>query len=268
MAARRPVRGSRGAGGADGARGQRSPRQRSKPAGGAQRFAARSRRRIWRRLRVAVVMLAVVGVIGGVAWSIGWSGVTALDEVRVDGASGELSDSVMAAADAPLGTPLIRVDVAAMEASVRDLPELADVSVARSWPRSVVITVTPRTPAAAVTDGSSWWLVDHDGVLFGEAANRPDDVPVLDTPTEPEAVAARSAGVAVLTGLPRQLRKIVTAVSAESEASIELTLEDGATVVWGTPDEMARKADVLLALLDEDASTYDVSAPMNPAIRP
>ncbi|HEX6577890.1 MAG TPA: FtsQ-type POTRA domain-containing protein [Jiangellaceae bacterium] len=218
-------------------------------------------------LAVLAASMAVAAV-AGVVWLVGWSEVMALETVRVEGVDGELAGVVEQVADAPLGDPLVRVDTDAVAARVRDLPELASVSVARSWPRTVVISVTPRVAAAAITDADTWWLVDASGVLFGAAAEQPADLPVLEAPVDAAAGATRAAGVAVLDGLPANLRDLVEAVSAESEADVRIELVDGATVLWGRPELADRKAEVLLALLDQEASIYDVSAPERPAIVP
>ena len=248
--------------------GSRTATSSRRPSAAASRFTARKRRRRVRRaLSLLAVLVAVVAVAGAV-WLVGWSNVTALQTVHVDGADGELAGRVVQAADAPLGDPLVRVDTDAMAARVRDLPELASVSVARSWPRSVVVSVTPRVALAAIVDGDSWWRVDVDGVLFGESSEQPADLPVLEAPVDAGADATRAAGVAVLGGLPASVRELVDAVSAESEADVRLELVDGATVRWGGPERADRKAEVLLALLDQEASAYDVSAPERPAIIP
>jgi cell division protein FtsQ len=234
---------------------------------GAERFAARSRRRIIGRLLTGLAVALAAAAVGAAVWLVGWSDATALDEVRVSGTGAELGDRVREVADPPVGTPLIRVNTEAIETVVAELPEVADVTVSRSWPRAVTITVTPREAAAAVADGESWWSVDASGVLFDQSSTQPPELPVLDAPTDADALATRATGVAVLIGLPDDLHDLVTAVSAPSEAAVELTLTDGATVLWGTADEMARKAEVLLALLPEEARHYDVSAPTNPAVR-
>lgn len=240
------------------------------PAKVAERRVVRSRRRIVRRLLAGFGALIALGGVGAVLWLVGWSELLALDEVHVTGADGILEADVIAAADPPVGVPLVRVDTAAIADAVRTVPEVADVSVSRSWPRAITISVQSRTPAAAIGDGSSWWRVDEDGVLFGNSAEQPADLPVLEAPTGDSVgdTAARAAGIAVLTGLPDELADLVVAVAAETEASVELTLDGGATVRWGTADEMDRKSDVLLTLLPEEATHYDVSAPSNPAIRP
>lgn len=223
-----------------------------------------------RRVLAGFVGFVGLAAVGALAWLVGWSDVLALEQVHVTGADTSVEGDVRAVADPPMGEPLVRIDTAAMADAVRGLPEVADVSVTRSWPRALTISIDQRTPAAAVSDGSSWWQVDTEGALFGNGSEQPDGLPVLEAPTGDavEEVAARAAGVAVLTGLPGDLADLVVSVSAETEASVELTLDDGATVRWGTADQMDDKSDVVLALLAEDATHYDVSAPAKPAIRP
>lgn len=247
---------------------------RSRSGGGsasAQRFAARTRQRRLRRLgRIGIGVLALTTV-GALAWLVGWSDTLALRSVRVEGVSGALATEVSDVADAPVGTPLVRVDVGAIEARVGELPAVASVAVHRSWPRTVTIEVTPRVPAAVLSDGSSWWQVDVDGVLFGESEELPEGFPVIEAPANSAGQHTRAAAVAVATGLPADLTALVTVVRAESEAAVQLKLADGALVVWGTPDRAADKAQVLLALIaaqDEPPRRYDVSAPDRPAVKP
>ena len=249
---------------------QRTAGARSRPAKVAERRVARSRRRILRRVLAGFAGIVALAAVGALVWLVGWSDLLALEEVHVTGADASVEADVLAVAAPPMGEPLVRIDTAAMADAVRGLPEVADVSVTRSWPRALTIAVEPRTPAAVISDGSSWWQVDGDGVLFGDGTEQPDGLPVLEAPTGDavEEVAARAAGVAVLTGLPGELAELVVAVTAETEASVQLTLDSGTTVRWGTADEMDNKSDVLLALLAEEATHYDVSAPAKPAIRP
>ncbi|HEX5994810.1 MAG TPA: FtsQ-type POTRA domain-containing protein [Jiangellales bacterium] len=252
------------------ATGQRTVGVRSRPAKVRDRRVARSRRRILRRALAGFAGIAALAAVGALVWLVGWSDVLALEEVHVTGADDTVEARVVALAAPPIGEPLVTIDTDAMAQAVREMPEVADVSVTRSWPRALTISVQPRTPEAAISDGSSWWQVDADGVLFGNDAEQPDGLPVLAAPTGDtvEDVAARAAGVAVLTGLPGELADQVVTVTAETEASVQLTLDSGATVTWGTADQMDDKSEVLLALLAEEATHYDVSAPAKPAIRP
>lgn len=232
------------------------------------RFAARARRQRLRRVLAGLASVAGVGVVAAAVWLVGWSDVMTLENVRVEGASGQLADRVVDVSEAPLGTPLVRVETSAMAERVRSLPEIASVDVERSWPRSVTVSVTPRVGLAAVSDGSTWLLIDDAGVLFGDTPTQPADVPVVEVPLTPGAAPTRAAAVSVLAGLPAPLREQVAGVSASSEADVRLELDSGATVLWGTSERTDRKAEVLLALLAQSAGTYDVSAPERPALRP
>jgi cell division protein FtsQ len=232
------------------------------------RLAPRSRRRRFRSVLYGVIGFLAIAVAGTVIWLLGWSDVTRLETVRVEGADAPLAEQVLATAEAPIGGQLIRVDTDAVASRLRELPEIASVSVHRSWPRTLVLSVYARVPAAAISADGSWWLVDAAGVLFGRTDDRPANLPVLTASAESGAEATRAAGVAVLTGLPEQLRELVEQVTAHSAADVQLELSTGATVLWGGPADGADKAAVLLALLAEDATSYDVSAPSRPAITP
>ncbi|PLW74280.1 cell division protein FtsQ, partial [Streptomyces sp. DJ] len=72
---------------------------------------------------------------------------------------------------------------------------------------------------------------------------------------------------AVAAGLPGQLRERTRTVVVRSYDGIELHLDGGRTVVWGSSHEGARKARALLALTKaaKDAERYDVSSPGTPA---
>lgn len=241
----------------------------------AQRFAARARRQRLRRALRMLVLGAVVAGVGALAWLFGWSSVLAVEDVSVVGVSGERADEVLRLAEAPIGTPLARVDTGTITARVAELPEAAEVDVRRSWPNTLTIEVTPRTPVAAVSDGDAWWSVDDTGALFNSAPSRPEGLPVLDASASDSAddAAARAAGISVLTGLPPALLELVETVEARSAADVRLALTDGSTVRWGTAERIERKAEVLLALIaaqdeDEPPSSYDVSAPNHPAVTP
>ncbi|SDU75873.1 cell division protein FtsQ/DivIB [Jiangella alkaliphila] len=241
----------------------------------AQLFAARARRQRLRRLFGVLLALLVLAVVSGLVWLVGWSSVLSVKSVSVEGVPSSLTDEVLSLAEAPVGTPLARVDTDAIADRVADLPEAASVDVRRSWPTTLTIDVTPREPVAAVSADGSWWSVDDTGALFGASDSRPDGLPVLtaagDDSSSDVDDAVRAAGVTVLTGLPASLYELVDTVEARSEADVRLGLADGAEVRWGTADDIDRKAEVLLALIaaqEEPPSSYDVSAPEHPAVNP
>lgn len=231
-----------------------------------------------RRRRLTRTLAFLVGglLVGAVVWLVGFSNVLTVEDVAVSGADGELSEVVLDTADVPIGEQLIYVDTEAIAGRVREIRELADASVSRSWPSGVTISVSPREPRAVVADDSSWWHIDADGVLFGETSEQPSDLPVVEVTVAPDRDVERAAGVTVVTQLPESVASLVEEVTVESRADIRLELVDGPVVKWGTAERAGDKAAVLLALVEEyedrDADSppavYDVSSPDRPAITP
>jgi cell division protein FtsQ len=249
----------------------------AKPARGPAMSAAdrrfQARRRLERRRRAARVTfgLLALAIVGGLGWLIGWSDVLAADEVRVEGVDEPLSSSVLEAAAVPLGTPLARLDTDGIAGRVAELPDVAGVSVERSWPSAVTLDVTARTPVAAVPDDDTWWQVDASGILFAASSERPEDLPTLKAGTEDDDAEARLAGVAVIATLPDDLAGQVVEVRAGTPGDVRLILADDVEVRWGTAENAPRKAEVLAALMaaqEEPAERYDVSAPEAPAVVP
>jgi cell division protein FtsQ len=187
----------------------------------------------------------------------------------VDGVSTLPAGQVREAAGIETGTPLLRVDVAAAEAGVARLPQVASVEVTRGWPHSVVITVVERVAVAIVGEPGRRSLVDADGVLFDTVTGEgPAGVVPLEVAAPGPGDPATMAGLTAVGALPAGLRDRVTTAAAISAEDVSLILTDGTIVRWGGPEESGAKAKALAALLDQiaaggldPAGTIDVSAP-------
>lgn len=221
--------------------------------------AARSARRgrvLRRTSNTLVVLLPLIGV-GWVLLASSWLGV---DRVEVLGAQRlDVREVVQAAAVRP-GRPLARVDTGAVEDRVAQLAPVAEVTVRRTWPGTLTVEVTERTPAAGVLQNGRYTLVDGTGVAFATERALPRGVVRLQVtgpgPDDPPTVAA----LQVHAQLPAALRDRVRIVRATSPTSVVLLLDDGRQVVWGRPGQTATKAAAVLALLSKPGSVYDVSA--------
>jgi cell division protein FtsQ len=222
-----------------------------------------SRRR--RTLRVGAALLFLAAGL----WFL-WAGpFLAVSTVQVDGAGSLAADEVRGAAGIEVGTPLLRVDVADVEARVARLPQISAVEVTRGWPHSVVITVVERVPVAIVGEVGRRSLVDEDGVLFDTVTGAPPPgVVPLDVADPGPRDAATRAALEALAALPREVRDGIGGATVAGPEDITLTLTDGTLVRWGGPAESATKATVLTALLDrisdgnlEGAGTIDLSTP-------
>ncbi len=234
----------------------------------ASRFRERAiarRRRPWHRVLSVVLALAVVA---GVGWVVGWTGLLGVHDVEVVGVDGAEAAAVRELVAVDPGTPLVRVDTAAVETAVHERVTVAEVSVRRGWPRTLVVDVVPRVAAIVVKNPrGALEVVDATGVSFGRVKKVPAGVPVVTaTGSRSMTPEALQAALALLRDLPTDLSADVSAVTVSSANLVTFTIR-GHTVVWGGEDEGDLKVRVLRALLTTKAKVIDVSAPETPVTR-
>jgi len=239
----------------------------------ADRFFERSRaerRRRW--LRIALGVLAV-GAVGALVWLVWFSSVLSVRDVEVAGRTTLKQSQVLDAAQVPVGRPLARVDVEAIEQRVSALDRVDTVDVGRSWPHTLSIEIVERKSVMWTRVDGQVRGIDRNGIAFRSYGSPPDGLleATIDV-TEARARLQTSEAVAeVVVQIGKRdpaLRKEIQSVSAGSKDSIELTLTKDRTVVWGSSADGRRKLQVLTPLLQLDATRYDVSAPDQPTTTP
>lgn len=220
----------------------------------------------WRRLRTLLLALLLAAVLSGSVWLVFFSSYVSAEGVEVSGA-GTLGESrIKRTAEVPTGTPLARVDLDAIRARVESLPAVRRAEVSRSWPHTVHLEVTERTPIAVIDRGNGLQSLDADGVLFGSYDNRPRGLPLVrtepDTRTEALEETAR-----VIDALPQRIAGRVETVDVATVDEIELVLANGRRVLWGSAEDSDQKAEVLEVLLRRPGQRIDVSVPGRPTTR-
>jgi cell division protein FtsQ len=233
---------------------------------GRARFAGRARavrRASWRwKLGLPALVLLLAG-----SWWFVYSGpVLVLKDVAVPGVSSTVAEQVRTAAQLPTGQQMARLDLAAVRHRVAAISAVRSVSVRRSWPTTVTIAVTLRTPVAVVKDAQGHLhLADSTGTAYTDLTSAPGGLPLVNADaTKPATV---QAVVQVLAALPVAVRAQVSAATARGPDSV--TLELGrATVVWGSAEDSSLKVTVLQALrrANPTAREFDVSAPRAPSV--
>ncbi|MCQ4081516.1 FtsQ-type POTRA domain-containing protein [Streptomyces sp. RB6PN25] len=236
-------------------------------------------RRTLPRRRAALALLLVIAV-AGCGWLLYGSPWLRVRKVEVTGVRVLTQDEVRAAASVKLGVPLVSIDAGAVEARLRlRLPRIASVGVVRSWPGTIALEVTERTPKVALKNGGNFIEVDAQGVRYATDSTAPPGVPQVEltAPTTGAGVSETNryfgtenllhAAVQVIADLPQSVQKQTQAIQVESFDGISLELSGGRTVMWGSPQDDAQKAASLLALMKAagGAKHFDVSAPSDPA---
>ncbi len=233
----------------------------------------RGARRRGPRWRAAFFALAAFAIVAGVGWALLGDRLLVVRSVTVTGTHLVGSSRVIAAADVPPGTPLLRVDTGAVARRVEAIPQVASARVTKDWPDHLVIAVTERVPVLAVKmAGGGYDLVDPTGVPVRWAKNRPVALPQLLTSLPGSALAGApsvSAAAAVLAELQHWLASQVVQMSVTqptgsgdpASQQVTLHLKSGKTVLWGGPGLAGQKNRELAILLPGKARYVDVSAP-------
>ena len=213
-----------------------------------QRLRQPGERRRPSRVTVVLVALGAAVVLGLVAWLLFVSSLFGVANVQVQGVSRVAETDVVDAANIAAGTPLARLDTAAVAARVARIPAVGSVDVVRDWPRGVTIVIHERVPAAVRERGSGFVLVDRTGVVFDQVATRPKHLPLVSAPVSAGAPALRAA-LDVLDAVPSSIRGEVRSVRAASPDEVIVQLTHHRTVVWGDTGLGSRKGAVLAVLL-------------------
>ncbi|WP_245931315.1 FtsQ-type POTRA domain-containing protein [Actinokineospora auranticolor] len=207
-------------------------------------------------------VLGTMAVVTVVVCLVFFTPVLGVRAIEVTGVQGLTPDEVRAAAAVESGTPLVRVDTDEVATRIRQLPRVGTVEVRRSFPGTLEVAITERTPVAVVVAHDGAHLLDAAAVDYGVLKAPPAGLPTLDSGGE----QATRGAVTVLAAIPPQLSKQVVSVTARTPSDIRLNLADGRAVKWGDSDNTRRKSAVLAALLSQEGKTFDVAAPDFPTI--
>lgn len=250
----------------------RSPGSSSARATGLASSAARFQRRAQevrrRPVRLGAYVAGLLVVVGFLVWVVAFSPVLAVRKVDVVGVPESEVGPIRALAAVRLGEPLARVDQDLVAARVAERATVADVSIERSWPSTLVIHASPRVPFLVVKNPQGQLkVVDEEGVAYAQVSRAPKNVPVVDAASD-EALSrdALAAAVSVVRVLPASMQHRVGKVTVSSANLVTLTI-GRTTVVWGGVNEPERKLAIMTALLKGSPKVVDVSAPDTPVTR-
>ncbi|NNG36048.1 cell division protein FtsQ/DivIB [Nakamurella aerolata] len=216
------------------------------------------RRRNWPWVLAFTLVLTLLAGGWYVLYRSSW---LAVGQVTVMGADAEVSQQVRQRTAQEIGKPLVSVDLEALDASISDIPQVADATVTRRWPDQVQVTVQQRVPVATTQANGRWWLMDSTGLPYLAQTGRPATLPVLQLATPGPGDPATKAAISVANSLPESVSRLVSSITAGSPYEVVLVLDDGRKVIWGDGTQAQRKAQVLALLLNEKGTTFNLTNP-------
>jgi cell division protein FtsQ len=215
-------------------------------------------------VRIALAALLALVLLAAAVWVVAFSPVLGARTVTVRGERAVSAQQILAAADIPHGTPLVRLDTAAVTARIERLDGVYSARVSTSYPSTVVISVVERSPVGVVRRGGGYVLVDRTGAQYRTVSGAPAHLPVFVLPDDASARAAGRALATVAAALPASVRARIRSMQASVPAAVTLLTTGGKTVRWGSAARSADKARILPTLLRTHASVVDVSDPVRP----
>ena len=229
---------------------------------------AHQRRRRRRLLTLLVSLLVLIALV----LLVFFSPLFATRTIDVQGATLTDPQKVEEALSGFQGVPMTRISKQDVKDSVGDVPQVKSVDVAFQPPHTISVQLHERVGVAAVEDGSSVVLVDSEGKpLSSVPAERRPDVPLVAGGTKVLSTPQFQAISEVLATLPADVLARLESASAPSGSTVELSMKDGPTVVWGDARDSDVKAQVVATLMNSEAASrsavVDVSAPLHPVVK-
>lgn len=225
--------------------------------------------RLWVSLVLGLVGLIVAGGL------VAGSPLFHLRRTQVTG-TGRLSErQILRAAGLNSGTNVLFLSTTEVRDRLLADPWVADASVEKTLPSSIVVRIRERAPVAAIREVGGFALVASDGTTLAETGKEPSLPQIVGfTPAEPGRRSDVVAPLAAVAGaMDESLRGEVTVIALDSDGMVKLELHRGPRVRFGSPTDAEAKAESLAGILrwanssQTRLSEIDVRAPDAPAAK-
>jgi len=207
-----------------------------------------------RRLRYLVVGFALMTVVGA-AWFATRSALLDVDRFEVNGLVTHSEDEILAELAVETGTPLLDVDLGAVDVRVEALPWVKEARSARQWPGTLRIDVVERVAMALIPSREGFYaLIDESGVVTSETAlAAAPDLPIIDVALDTELGLVEEsalAGLAVIEVMPPDLLPWIRRVMVDpSTSKVGLDLVGSGRVDLGETSLLADKLEAVRSVL-------------------
>jgi len=149
-------------------------------------------------------------------------------------------------------------------------PEIDDLKIVRRFPDKILIAARKREPVACLTQGSSLYLIDQEGVVLGAPESSPVGLPIISGVAVYKNVILgkpiRDRHLNVALGIIRDVSRNVgrggmnvTSVHVGNLSKIEALLENGLRVILDTDriTEKVRQMGLVLGQSSLDLRNYE-----------
>ena len=233
----------------------------------------RGRIRVLRRRAVVFAVIAVL-VCGLYLFWFRDSSLVAVKTVKVEGigTTGVEKQLQRSLVNAGLGMTTLHVKQGALDAAARPYPLVESVSADPSFPSTLNVKVTERTPAGLIGSGSGAVAVAGDGTVLRGVSTEHMQLPQLPLSAPPKGSHLGGPVLTqaeVLGAAPKALLRDVDH-SFNSQNGVGVTLDDGVQLLFGDASQAAAKWRAATAVLSDPAlgalDYVDLTVPGRPAV--
>lgn len=228
-----------------------------------------------RRRRRILLALVVCGALAGSALALLHSSVLGARHVEVSGSAHAPYATVVKVAGLEGAPPLVDLSAERIASRVEQLPWVEHATVAFSWPSTVRIRLTDRTPVAVVSAGAGRFAVaDPTGRVLEILTTRPSGLPLIVTGREPPAPGHLLKGAGAILAkvaatMPESMVREVTDLRYASK-EVVADLSNGLVAVLGGPSLLRDKFVALATVLAHGnlagIGTIDLRVPGAPVL--
>jgi cell division protein FtsQ len=239
------------------------------------------KRRKTARVLAAVLVLALVAV-GLLAWLAFYTNVCAIERVRVTGNRNLTSEQVRQLSGVGAYKNLMTLPVGRLAANLERDPWIKSARVSRHLLHTVNIAIEERPPLAMLDYSGAGFLVDAAGIVIAPAAE--DSYASLPrvycaelAPPKPGDKIKDKAvmgSLEIMGSMPAGLKGSVVLANPFDGRGQVFASKDGFNIVYGDASDLAKKNEVLQAIVTDISNTgrkiayVDVSVPDAPVIKP
>lgn len=215
------------------------------------------------RQRIIFSLILVLAISSTLIY-IGWySNLLIVKNVEVRGNQVVATEIITETAQIALNTQLLRVPINNVVERLQTISQIGRAEVRRGWPSTLVIDVTERVPVALTDIPEGRFVVDESGFPYLLASTEVN-LPLISGPDDP----SRLLSISVWQSFPDWLKAEIVSINADDASSVSMMMTSGRKVIWGDVNQSSEKSAVLKVLRRMAGSTYDVSTPQVPVIRP
>lgn len=238
-----------------------------------QRLAQKNKRKRKRRLLLVVITAVLIAsaLIGGLVY--GFFEIFKVADYTVEGLHVYSEEEVFAISELAIGKNLFFSDIESAEKRIEiNLPYIGKAEISRKMPGTIRFVLTETRPAAAMTEGKGFVLLDKNGKVLERTTQAPDDgLPLLACPPPKSVQTGHTIEIDTQEGAlasPFEIyRDLLAAIDSSDLQGITLIDITDTTDVWltyqgrikmhlGTPKLLEKRLIFAAELLKSEDAQY------------